>query len=290
MKAQPWQLDPSHYDFSITLSPMYSHLDTERHVNNVAVQSLHSEVRVRFLMAVLGNDSWFSDHLLLRPRRTVTQFTGETHYGRDVLCAARVVAVEEDRFRLALGLFQDGRCVGVQECLMGAWGDEAWVALPASVREALTGRLGAEVVVADWPQSGSEEYSARIHDYPSRSPLTMRYADLDPDRCLGELSVARYTEQARAGSMDVIRMPGLSLLVARIDLRYHRWDKGFGDITLASGVAGIGNTSFVLRGGVLMDDDLVATSESIMVLMDQASHRPTPVTDTMRAKMADISV
>ena len=54
MKTQPWQLETGAYPFSIRFNPHYSHLDTERHVNNVAVQSFHTEARTRFHMSVLG--------------------------------------------------------------------------------------------------------------------------------------------------------------------------------------------------------------------------------------------
>jgi acyl-CoA thioesterase FadM len=289
VKTQPWQLNRDAYDFQFPITPMYSHLDTERHVNNVAVHSFHVEARTRFLMTVLGEQSWFSDRVLLRPRRTVTHFIGETHYLSDVTCAARLVALEADSFRLALALFQNGECVGVQECLMGAWFERGWVDLPEDVTQALRPCLAADVELNDWPGRQDEAFQG-LRDYPRQTSLTARYADLDPDRRLAELAVARYTEQSRAGSLNMLRLPGLGLLVVRIDIRYLRWDLGMGNVALASGLAGIGNTSFVLRGGVLVDDKPVADSESVMVLMDRASHRPTPVSDTLRANMAEIAI
>ena len=48
----------------------------------------------------------------------------------EVTAAVRLVAVEDDSYRLVQALFQSGECVGVQECLMGAWGEAGWVALP----------------------------------------------------------------------------------------------------------------------------------------------------------------
>ena len=146
MKTQPWQLETGAYPFSIRFNPHYSHLDTERHVNNVAVQSFHTEARTRFHMAVLGDRAWYSDDVLLRPRRTVTHFLRETHYPHEVTAAVRLVAVEDDSYRLVQALFQNGECVGVQECLMGAWGEAGWaasrwVALPEAARPRSTKEL-----------------------------------------------------------------------------------------------------------------------------------------------------
>ncbi len=284
MKTQSWQLQTGAYPFSIRFSPHYSHLDTERHVNNVAVQSFHTEARTRFHMAVLGDRAWYSDDVLLRPRRTVTHFLRETHYPHEVTAAVRLVAVEDDCYRLVQALFQSGECVGVQECLMGAWHGPGWVALPAPVRRALEAeQVGLEPLLP-WPELPEE--SETLVEGPRRVALEARYADLDPDRRLAELALARYLEQARAGSLTMLRQPGLGLLVARIDIRYQRWDTGMGEVALSSELAGIGNSSFVLRGRAAVDRRPVAMAESVMVLIDRDTHRPTPVPDELRAEMA----
>ncbi len=111
-------------------------------------------------------------------------------------------------------------------------------------------------------------------------PLSARYVDLDPDRGLSELALARYAEQARAGSLTELRQPELGLLVARIDLSFGRWDRSLGEVRLASGLGRVGNTSFVLSGGITVDGEAVAAAESVMVLLDRHTHRPTPVAPT----------
>ncbi|MED5603186.1 MAG: thioesterase family protein [Pseudomonadota bacterium] len=289
MKTQPWQLETGAYPFSIRFNPHYSHLDTERHVNNVAVQSFHTEARTRFHMAVLGDRAWYSDDVLLRPRRTVTHFLRETHYPHEVTAAVRLVAVEDDSYRLVQALFQSGECVGVQECLMGAWGEAGWaasrwVALPEAARRALAAEQVDGQPLLPWPELPEE--TETLEPGPRQVALTARYADLDPDRRLSELAQARYLEQARAGSVTMLRQPNLGLLVARIDIRYQRWDTGMGEVALSSELAGIGNSSFVLRGRAAVDGRPVAMAESVMVLIDRDTHRPTPVPDALRAEMA----
>ena len=87
---------PDAYPFHLPLVPHYSHLDTERHVNNVAVQSFHLEARTRLLMDTLDRPVWYSDDVLLRPRRTLTQFLGETHYPHPVTATAAVLGADAD--------------------------------------------------------------------------------------------------------------------------------------------------------------------------------------------------
>ena len=141
---------------------------------------------------------------------------------------------------------------------------------------------------AAWPAARPLD-AAAFAGYPLQASLTARYVDLDPDRRLSELALARYTEQARAGSLNELRKPELGLLVARIDLNFGRWDLGMGEVRLASGLGRVGNTSFVLSGGVTVDGEAVAAAESVMVLLDRDTHRPTPVAPYADA-MATLSI
>ncbi|GAB3677246.1 acyl-CoA thioesterase [Salinisphaera aquimarina] len=288
MKTQPWQLDVNAYDFRHTLSPQYGHLDTLRHVNNVAVHGFHTEARMRHLLTLLGREALFADDVLLRPRRTVTNFLHETHYPEDVICGVRLVAVGNDHYRLAIGLFQDGQCVSVQECLMGAWHGDQWVDLPAPVHAAFAAQLADDAALVALP--ALDDGSVEVHRYPSRVAVTARYADMDPDARIGELALARFVEQSRTGSLNMMRKPGMGLLVARVDIRYDRWVRGLGSVELVSALAGIGNSSFALRCGVQVDDRLVAVGESVMVLIDGASRRPTPLTAPLRQAMTPLMV
>ena len=129
---------------------------------------------------------------------------------------------------------------------MGAWGEAGWVALPEAARRALAAEQVDGQPLLPWPELPEE--TETLEPGPRQVALTARYADLDPDRRLSELAQARYLEQARAGSVTMLRQPNLGLLVARIDIRYQRWDTGMGEVALSSELAGIGNSSFVLRG------------------------------------------
>lgn len=285
MKPLPWQMNPTAYDFRYTLSPHYAHMDTLRHINNVAVHSFHVEARMRYQLAVLGRGSLFSDRLLLRPRRTVTNFIRETYYPDDVTCALKLVGLTADSYRFCLGLFQNDVCVGVQDCLMGAWEEDRWVDLPAPVHAALTGRIDGEVTLNGWPEPAAGVWG-RGSD--SRGvAVTARYVDMDPDRYLGELALARYVEQSRAGSVNMLRHPGFGLLVARVDIRHDCWSRGLGRIELPTGLSSIGNTSFALDSDVFVDDNCVAAARSVMVLMDRCENRPTAIAGSMREAMQD---
>ena len=114
---------------------------------------------------------------------------------------------------------------------------------------------------------------------------------LDPDVVIGELAVSRYIEQSRAGTLRPIRNdPGLGMLVASVDLSYHRWHRGRANVQVACGIDRIGNTSFALAGAAAVGDERLATARSTMVLIDRARHRPTPIDATLRASMEGLFI
>jgi len=285
-----WQRDAASYDLRHTVALQYSHLDTIRHANNVAVHGLHVEARIRYQLAVLGDGGLFSDAELLRPKRTVTHFLRETHYPHDVVCAARLIAVTPDSYRLITGLFQQGACVGVQDCLMGAWHDDRWVKLPQPVYVALDAEPAADSVSNDpWPAAPPEHVP--IEGYPVTAEISGRYADLDPDVVIGELALSRYIEQSRAGSLRPIRNdPALGMLVASVDLSYHRWHRGMADMHVACGIDRIGNSSFTLAGVAATAEQRLVTARSTMVLIDMAKRRPTPIVDSLRDAMTPLFI
>lgn len=290
MRTPTWQSDAERYDFRHTLPLQYAHLDTIRHANNVAVHGMHVEARVRYQLTVLGAAHLFSDAVLLRPRRTVTHFLRETHYPHDVICATRLIALAPDTYRLVTGLFQQGECVGVQDCLMGAWHTDRWVGLPDDIHTALAREIDIdEVPVNDWPKKPPEHVPMR--GYPVTSEISGRYADLDPDVVIGELAVSRYIEQSRAGSLRPIRKNRtLAMLVASVDLSYHAWHRGRADVQVACGIDRIGNSSFALAGAAMVGDKRLATARTAMVLISQDSHRPTPIDDPLREAMAPLFI
>ncbi len=278
---QPWQAEPAEYDVAITRLPLYAHLDTERHVNNVSVLEFHLEARLQLMMKGLGADSWHSDGVRLRPLRTVTQFVEQVHYGAPVTAAARLVEIGQSVFRILSAVFQNGRCAGVQDCLMGAWVGSGWVELPNAVKTALSAVLH--------PVAGLEALEQERGTFPSswpcRWPLVSRYADLDSDRHLGELALYRYVEQARARPIYTLIEGGLGVVIARLDTAFYRWDAMEADPGVDSGIHRVGNTSLGLAALTSTAGTPLVTAEAVIVLLDRETGRPTSVTPALRERL-----
>lgn len=310
MRTQDWRTRLDTYDFACVLTPLFTQVGIERHINNVAMQGLYLEGRLRHRMGLLGGQSWCAhDDILLRPRATATHFIRETLYPAEITVAVRLVALGADHYRLALAMFQEGHCMGVQECLMGAWrhtggdtggnggrdtskdGDtgSAWVPLPAALRERLETALAPVNDLPAWPLPAAVDGFERFPAWPRVIP---RYADRDADRYLSEKTVARYVEQSRMGTLNLLGHPELVLMVARTDMDYRRWVPGLpgeAAVALPGGIVRIGNSSVVVRGAVRIDGETVAVSDSVLVSFDPLTRRPVPIEGALRRDMEALS-
>ena len=137
MRKKPWRQQLSFYRFTTPLQTRYAYMDSERHVNNVAVIGLHLEARSRFHLELLGRDHWLAHTRTIRTARFDNYLLRITHYPAAITAGVNVIDVSERDYTLAIGLFQDGTCVGLHECCMGAWADGKRIGLPAALHARL---------------------------------------------------------------------------------------------------------------------------------------------------------
>lgn len=139
MKNKPWRREQRFYSFSTELATRCSDMDTERHVNNVAVLTLHAEARNRLHLVLFGRDTWLSQTHTIRPAALETDFLEIAHYPAPIAAGVSLIELESHQYTMAIGLFQHGVCVGLQECRMGRWQEGEWTRLPGPVHERLQG-------------------------------------------------------------------------------------------------------------------------------------------------------
>jgi len=53
-KPDPSLLDPARYRHQIAITPRYGDLDTNQHINNIAISAMFEDARLRFLVDVAG--------------------------------------------------------------------------------------------------------------------------------------------------------------------------------------------------------------------------------------------
>jgi acyl-CoA thioesterase FadM len=286
MKDHHWRRQLESYDFHCTIEPRYADMDAERHINNVAVQALHAEALVRFQMHAGGG--WNPDGALLHPLQSEVHFLKVTHYPEPVLCGVRLLSVDEHGFRLASAVFQAGACTSIQETLALPWQH----AEPAPL-EPISSLVAPLLRPADEaaPEPLEKDDSG---NYPYRYRTAFRFGDLDPDRCVSTLAIARFVEQGRvhllhqaieASGID-LRGAGLGLLVAKITIRFLARREAGGDGWLRARLVKIGNASIVLRIAVSDRHGDLAYADNVMLFADRATTRPVPVPAAVRAWLA----
>ena len=286
MKDHHWRRQPESYDFHCTIEPRYADMDAERHINNVAVQALHAEALMRFQMHAGGG--WNADGALLHPLQSEVHFLKVTHYPEPVRCGVRLLSVDEQGFRLASAVFQAGVCTSIQETLSLPWRHAAPAPLEPMIRRFAPLLRPADEAAPETLESDDGAI------YPYRYGTVFRFGDLDADRCLSTLAIARLVEQGRvhllhqaieASGID-LGVAGLGLLVAKIAIRFLARREALGNGWLRARQVKLGNASMVLRIAVSDRHGDLAYADNVMLFADRASGRPVPVPAAVRAWLA----
>ncbi|SDT25132.1 Acyl-CoA thioesterase FadM [Halopseudomonas xinjiangensis] len=279
---------PGEAIFRCSITPRYTDLDTWRHVNNSRIYQLHQEARLLAHMDMFGKDAWFSDDIRLRPVRAITDYRLVSWYGSDIQAEVRVLMCGENDYQVRCDLYQDGNHVGTQQCVIGAFDQGRQVALPKATRDRL--QQAALNTPADLAPADYIDRLNSASEFPVRQPLTPRYADLDADSQRSEAALARYMEQARFSGIRSLDMGGLGILIASADISFLRYQPGFDQVDLASGITRIGNSSFVFTGGARYQGEMQAAANSVMVVIDPASNRPVPIPGTLREQLLRLTL
>lgn len=288
MKEQNWRRELECYGFVQDLPSRFADIDIERHVNNVAVHSLHGEACMRFQSRLFEGIAHLGPALMLHPARVDTDFLLVTHYQR-VQCGVRLVHVGERDCTLASGLFQDGACVGIQEQRVVVWQGARPGVLTDAMRARLTAHMGGQASLAHTPPA-SPDGMDDIGAYPFVGPLSARFGDLDADGRIGTRALMRYAEQARTSMVFAAlddsginaRAQVIGLLVARTGIDILARRAADGAIALAAGVTRLGNSSIAVSVGVFDRSGCLATSESILVCVQRDNGRPATMPPALR--------
>lgn len=269
--------------FTCTLSPRYTDLDTERHVNNSRMYQLHLEARMRAYIQYFGKDAWFSDDVRLRPLRTSTQYRQVSWYGSDMEAQVRITECTADSFQLHSEIYQNNKLVGSQRSIIAAHEKGQRVHLPMPTQQTLSGLVTGSP--EPFPAADYHEKLTHAHNFPVRQQLTPRYSDLDPDRLRSEAALGLYMEQARVGGIRQLDLAGLSVLVAALDISFANFQPGWAPVELASGISRIGNSSFLFTGCALHKGEVQVAANSVVVIADPETNRPVSIPPALREQL-----
>jgi acyl-CoA thioester hydrolase len=122
----------------------------------------------------------------------------------------------------------------------------------------------------------------RLEDFPYRLSDNVRFADLDPNQHVNNAVYATYFETGRVTLMKDrgfgLMPPGLSWIMVRLDIHFRAELRWPGTIEMGLGVTKFGRTSVTFDQVVFSEGRCVASAQSVTVLIDESTRKPTPLT------------
>lgn len=301
MKHQAWRREPSAYAQQGTLQPRHTDLDHWQHLNNVAQIGLHAELLQQWLLAHLGPDTWrgrlpgLPEGTALGLLSNATDFLAEAHYPAPLATGVRLLGADDAGFTLGSALFQHGRCTGLHQARFGGWADGRPQPLPAALQQQLQALADAQPALPDPADAADLAPAAQATPHPDHWPwqitIPARFADGDAQGLASDRVLARCAEQGRVQFLTRIFGTGrhsapVGFMVAHVALRWLHRSRPPVAWQLGIGVSRIGERSLAVRSALFDGPTCVATSESVMVVIDHASRRPGPMPDAARAQLA----
>jgi acyl-CoA thioester hydrolase len=125
----------------------------------------------------------------------------------------------------------------------------------------------------------------RLDDFPYRLSDNVRYADLDPNQHVNNAVYASYFETGRVTLMKDrgygLMPDGVTWIMVRLDMHFRAELRWPGTIELGLGVVKFGRTSVTFDQVVFAGSTCVASAQSVSVLIDEVSRKPTPLTEAI---------
>jgi acyl-CoA thioester hydrolase len=123
----------------------------------------------------------------------------------------------------------------------------------------------------------------RLEDFPYRLSDNVRFADLDPNQHVNNAVYATYFETGRVTLVKDrsfgLMPPGLGWMLVRLDIHFRAELRWPGAIEMGLGVAKFGRTSVTFDQVVFSEGKCVASAQSVTVLIDERTRKPTPLTE-----------
>jgi acyl-CoA thioester hydrolase len=126
----------------------------------------------------------------------------------------------------------------------------------------------------------------RREAYKKWTSITLRYGDTDRQ---GHINNAVYCTLLESGRCDFLFEDGESLagkgtsfVIAKLTIDYLAEMTYPGVAEVGSKIVAIGRSSFTAGQGIFLADRCYSTGESVIVLLDESTGKPTPITDSLR--------
>ena len=122
--------------------------------------------------------------------------------------------------------------------------------------------------------------------FPIWTAEKIRYGDTDRQGHVNNAVFSTYCESGRVAFFQEqaahVAVLGANFAIVRLELDFRAELFYPGQVDIGTRVLAIGRSSFRVGQGIFKGDVCVATAESVMVLMDDATHKAKPLTPQLR--------
>jgi acyl-CoA thioester hydrolase len=144
-RPDPIRLKPETYRFHLEMPTRFGDLDIRGHVNNVSIVQYCEDARVAFQMQTVGREIYLADS----PMRVVVaqmtlHFVSEGFFPDPVDAGIGIARLGNTSYVLAVGLFQNGKCIAAQDTSMVFMGSNGPIPLTAEIRNRMNNYLISE--------------------------------------------------------------------------------------------------------------------------------------------------
>lgn len=130
--------------------------------------------------------------------------------------------------------------------------------------------------------------------YPCTVTEKLRYCDTDRQ---GHVNNAIFSTFCESGRVPFLYDPardlppkGTQFVIAQLTLNFIDEVNWPGEVRIGSGVSRIGRSSLTLNQSIFFEDRVVATADSVIVLMDETTRKSTALPDAARAVFETLMV
>lgn len=127
-----------------------------------------------------------------------------------------------------------------------------------------------------------------LDQFASKTFDTIRYGDTDKAGHVNNADFATYCETGRTHLLmqqDGMMPPGTFFSLVRLVLDYHSEILWPGQVDIGTRILAIGRTSVTLSQALFQSGRCAATAETVVVLVDSTTRRPTPLPESMIARL-----
>lgn len=117
MRPAPSRLELANYPITVEIATRYGDLDSLGHINNVSYARLFEEARMRFNLRARGLEDIgeFRDEARFVLVANNFTYLSESHYPHPVNVGVGAIHIGTTSYSLGSAMFQQGRCVAVND-------------------------------------------------------------------------------------------------------------------------------------------------------------------------------